>query len=209
MTDQIWDSRYDRDEFVYGKEPNGFLFECTHLLKKGNVLLLGEGEGRNAVYLARQGFDVTAIDYSRVALEKARSLASEFDVAVNWIHADLMSYDLGVNHWDNIISIFVPHNRDERRRISMRIISSLKPSGICLCETYSPDQAERNTGGGNDPTTMATAEMFQSDFAQMEQLRLRQFERNIVEGLFHTGQSSVVQYIGRKPQESQETNPEY
>ena len=85
----MWDERYSADEYVYGTAPNDFLSSMTDKLERGKVLCLAEGEGRNAVHLAREGFAVTAVDSSRVGLAKAEKLGREHGVAIEAIHADL------------------------------------------------------------------------------------------------------------------------
>ena len=90
-----WDERYDRDMYIYGKEPAAFLIQKMDELKKGKVLVLAMGEGRNAVYLAQNGFDVTGVDISEVAIEKCNRLAKERNTTVNAVVADLTDYDMG------------------------------------------------------------------------------------------------------------------
>jgi 2-polyprenyl-3-methyl-5-hydroxy-6-metoxy-1,4-benzoquinol methylase len=104
----VWDERYSADEYVYGTSPNEFLVEKVSCIPKGKVLSLAEGEGRNAVFLAREGYSVTAVDASLVGLNKARELAEKNDVVVEFIHTDLADYDLGEDKWDGIVSIFCP-----------------------------------------------------------------------------------------------------
>ena len=84
----MWDKRYAAKEYAYGKDPNTFLAEHVAKLPKGKVLSLAEGEGRNAVFLAAQGYEVTAVDASLVGLDKGRQLAEERAVSVKWIYAD-------------------------------------------------------------------------------------------------------------------------
>ncbi len=102
----MWDKRYSAEEYVYGKEPNDFLRENFTKLKKGKVLCIGDGEGRNSVFLAKQGFEVTALDLSSVGLKKAEQLAKENDVKISTIHADLNDYTFEAEAWDSIVSIF-------------------------------------------------------------------------------------------------------
>ena len=104
----MWDERYNTEEYAYGKAANNFLEENYTAIPKGNVLSLAEGEGRNAVFLARQGYTVTAVDASQVGLNKAKKLAEEHGVTIELVHADLADFDLGENRWDGIVSIFCP-----------------------------------------------------------------------------------------------------
>ena len=102
----MWDERYSAEEYAYGTEPNTFLTANFAHLPKGRVLSLAEGEGRNAVFLAQQGYGVTGVDGSEVGLAKAKALADSRGVAAHWVHADLADYELGENAWDGIVSIF-------------------------------------------------------------------------------------------------------
>ncbi|MCG8567408.1 MAG: class I SAM-dependent methyltransferase, partial [Desulfobacterales bacterium] len=112
-----WDQRYQSDAYLYGTQPNDFLRERVNHIPKGRVLSLAEGEGRNAVYLALQGHEVTAVDASSVGLEKARQLAGKHRVKVNWIQSNLGDFDLGAAQWDAIVSIFCHIAPDQRRAL--------------------------------------------------------------------------------------------
>ncbi|NQV72317.1 class I SAM-dependent methyltransferase, partial [bacterium] len=112
----MWDDRYAADEYVYGTEPNEFLASMTAKLKLGRALCLAEGEGRNAVHLAKAGFEVTAVDSSRVGLQKAEQLAANNEVTIETVHADLAEFEIEPEAWDSIISIFGHVPPDIRRR---------------------------------------------------------------------------------------------
>jgi 2-polyprenyl-3-methyl-5-hydroxy-6-metoxy-1,4-benzoquinol methylase len=126
----MWDERYSAEEYAYGTTPNKFLEENFNCIPKGKVLSLAEGEGRNAVFLAKQGYSVTAVDASLVGLNKARRLAEENGVVVEFIHADLADYDLGENKWDGIVSIFCPLPSSLRRELYKKVIAGLKRTGV-------------------------------------------------------------------------------
>jgi 2-polyprenyl-3-methyl-5-hydroxy-6-metoxy-1,4-benzoquinol methylase len=102
----MWDQRYGGEEYAYGTAPNEFLVAMAPRLPMGRVLCLGEGEGRNAVWLAGRGYEVTAVDASRVGLEKAERLAAERGVTITTVHADLAKHDIDPDAWDGILSIF-------------------------------------------------------------------------------------------------------
>ena len=98
----MWDDIYDTPEYVYGREPNQFLRDNYTAIPMGKVLCLAEGEGRNAAYLAGLGYEVTAVDHSRVGLVKAERLALEKGVDIDIVHADLADFDLGEQRWDGV-----------------------------------------------------------------------------------------------------------
>ncbi|MEJ2457472.1 MAG: class I SAM-dependent methyltransferase [Novosphingobium sp.] len=116
----MWDERFSEPGYAYGTEPNDFLKERVADLKRGRCLCLAEGQGRNAVWLAQQGFDVTAMDQSPAGLEKARELAESRGVTIATQVGDLVDFDLGEGVWDSIVSIFVhlPHAKETLRDVN-------------------------------------------------------------------------------------------
>ena len=194
----MWDERYAVDEFVYGKEPNTFLAEHYLKLPKGKVLSLAEGEGRNAVFLASQGYEVTAVDSSKVGLEKGRQLAEEMGVHVEWIHADLNDFDLGTQQWNGIVSIFCPLPSSIRQKLYQNLPQALKPGGVFILEAYTPAQVGRGTGGGNSQDVMQTVISLIAELPGLTFNHLQELEREVVEGIYHTGKGCVVQAIAQK-----------
>jgi|SRR6056297_91807 len=195
----MWDQRFSAEHYVYGKDPNGFLEENVDRLPGREVLCLAEGEGRNAVFLARHGFSVTAVDASAVGLEKARCLAAEHGVEIDTVHADLEDYALGVDRWDAIVSIFCHVLPPLRRKVHAQVPAALRRGGVFLLEAYTPAQLHNNTGGPRDINRLMTAEQLQQELAPLEFQCLREVEREIVEGAHHTGLAAVVQVIARRP----------
>ncbi len=194
----MWDERYSAEEYVYGTAPNDFLLENFACIPKGKVLSLAEGEGRNAVFLAKQGYAVTAIDASRVGLNKARKLAEESGVSVEFIHADLAHYELDENQWDGIVSIFCPLPSVIRKQLYEKVMVSLKKNGVFLLEAYTPNQLKHNTGGGNSVDLMQTEASLSLELAGLKFKHLAELERTVVEGIYHTGMGAVVQAIATK-----------
>lgn len=194
----MWDERYASEEYAYGTEPNDFLKAHFHHLSKGRILSLAEGEGRNAVFLAKQGYAVTAVDASRVGLEKALKLAEAQGVAIECIRADLFNFDFGQEEWDGIVSIFCPLPSVLRTDIHRKVVAALKPGGIFLVEAYRPEQLKYGTGGGSNADTMQTAGSLRSELSGMKFQHLLELERNVIEGTYHTGLGAVVQAIAVK-----------
>lgn len=195
--DPMWDTRFADTEYAYGKEPNDFLRQQVSSLKKGKLLTLAEGEGRNAVFLAKLGFDVTAVDASIKGLNKAQLLASQNEVTITTVHADLADYDLGEQKWDSVVSIFAPFGSTLRKVLHRDIVKSLKPGGTFLIEAYTPEQIRFGTGGGNDPDTMMTPSQLAGELKGLTFDLLQQSEREVVEGKYHTGRASVVQGLAK------------
>lgn len=202
----MWDERYSEQGFAYGTEPNTFLRDTlpTLSLPKGaKCLLLAEGEGRNAVYMAQQqerAYDVTGVDSSAVGLLKAQELAASRNVQITTQAVDLANYDLGVAQWDAIIGIFCHVPPPIRTRLLAAIPAALKPNGYAVFECYTPQQLEFKTGGPPVVEPMYTAEIFQQAFGAgvLEISRNTELVRDVIEGKYHTGKGAVVQFIGRK-----------
>ncbi len=195
----MWNERYSSKEYAYGTEPNTFLAANFQHLPKGRVLSMAEGEGRNAVFLAQQGYAVTAVDGSQVGLDKAQVLAETRGVKLECICADLADFDLGVGAWDAIISIFCPLPPAIRQALYRKVLAALKPGGVFLLEAYTPDQIKHGTGGGKSVELMQTAATLRAELPGLDFVHLVELERDVVEGIFHTGLGAVVQAIGVKP----------
>lgn len=194
----MWDERYSSEEYAYGKTPNGFLEENYKAIPKGKILSLAEGEGRNAVFLAKQGYSLTAVDGSRVGLSKAKKLAEENGVEIELIHADLADFEIGENQWDGIISIFCPLPSTIRKELYKKVVVGLKTNGVFFLEAYTPNQIKYGTGGGNQVDTMQSKESLMVELNGLKFTHLVERERNILEGVYHTGIGAVVQLIAMK-----------
>ncbi len=194
----MWDERYSNEQFAYGKEPNDFLREAADRLPVGKTLCLAEGEGRNAVFLARMGHAVTAVDLSIVGLEKAGRLAQEHQVSIERIHSDLSRYSIAPESWDAIVSIFAHVPLPLRQRVHRDVVAGLRPGGIFLLEAYTPGQLKYRTGGPPVEEMMMTLESLREELEGLEWLHAQELVRDVQEGEFHHGTGAVVQLIGRK-----------
>jgi len=194
----MWDERYDSEEYAYGTKPNEFLEGNFHHIPKGHILSLAEGEGRNAVFLAQQGYSVTAVDSSLVGLKKAKKLAEKNGVTLELVHADLADYNFGKNKWDGIISIFNPLPVLLRRQLYKKLEVGLKTKGVFLLEAYTPEQLKHGTGGGRSADVMQSKKSLNSELSHLSFKHLVEIERNVVEGIYHTGIGAVVQAIAIK-----------
>ena len=191
----MWDERYSTEDYAYGTEPNKFLEANFFQIPQGNVLSLAEGEGRNAVFLAKKGYAVTAVDGSSVGLNKARKLAEENGVTIETVHTDLADYDIGESKWDGIISIFNPLPSSLRKQLYRQVAAALKPGGVFLLEAYTPEQIRNSTGGGSSVDTMQTERSLRAELPSLRFTHLVELEREVLEGAYHTGVGAVVQAI--------------
>lgn len=193
----MWDRRYAADEYIYGTEPNSFLADHTEKLS-GPVLSLAEGEGRNSVFLAALGLEVHGVDGSKVGLAKAQALAKLRGVTIQTEVADLGVFEPAANHYRSVIAISAHLPSAIREKLYPRVERCLKPGGILLLEAYSEDQLARETGGPKDADMLMSRAKIEREFANYEPILLRELERDVCEGIGHTGLASVVQFIGRK-----------
>lgn len=195
----MWDERYASDEYVYGTKPNDFLREHFHNIPAGgDVLCLAEGEGRNAVFLAKQGYAVTAVDFSQQGKQKAEKLAASHGAQIDYQLADLAEYDLGENRWDGIVSIFCHLPPAARKRVHQQVLQALKPGGAFLLEAYTPGQLGRGTGGPPDADLMMTPELLREELTGLQFRHLHELERDIIEGCGHTGVGAVTQLVASR-----------
>jgi len=195
----MWDKRYDTPDFVYGEEPNTFLVENVHHLVPGSLLCLAEGEGRNGVYLAQNGFEVTAVDASSVGLEKAMKLAARNNVELLTVVTDLAEYVIEPESVDNIVSIFCHLPTAVRKKVHRDAVNGLRPGGVLLLEAYTPDQLLLKTGGPPVKEMLMTLEELRSELTGLEFILAQEIRRPVIEGFLHTGVGAVVQVVARKP----------
>lgn len=194
----IWDQRYAGDEYAYGKEPNDFLRAEVARLPVGDTLCLGEGEGRNAVFLAGLGHRVTALDASKTGLEKAQMLAAQNDVEIETLHVDLAQYELEANRWDVIVAIFCHLPPDLRRKVHGQIAQALRPGGCFILEAYTPEQLTYRTGGPPNEAMMMDVASLREELAGLEFDIAQEVVRDIQEGTHHFGTGATVQLVARK-----------
>jgi SAM-dependent methyltransferase len=197
MTD--WDQRYAEPGYAYGTEANAFLVEIAGRIPAGPVLSLGEGEGRNAVFLAARGHGLVAMDASPVGLAKAAALARERGVPLTAVVADLATYPIEPGAWSGIVSIFVHLPVAVRRRVYAAAARGLRPGGVFVLEAYAPRQIGFGTGGPRDPALLVTLDAVREELAGLEFVIGREVERDVTEGKYHGGRAAVVQVLARRP----------
>lgn len=195
---EFWEERYREAQFAYGTEPNDFLRSIA--IGEGlKVLCLAEGEGRNGVYLAGLGNDVTCIDYSEEGLKKTRQLASQNGVEVSCICADLGEMNLAENSWDVVIGIFAHFPSRVKQHIWPQIYASLKPGGMLILEVYDQEQLRFGTGGPQQPDLLYSKEELEQLLGnQFDQLHIEKVYREVHEGTYHNGASATLQVLATK-----------
>ncbi len=194
-----WDERYSEPGFAYGTAPNDFLVSVVDKIPHGKILSLAEGEGRNAVYLASLGYEVTGVDGSEVGLRKAMELATERGVAINTVHADLSEFEIEPEQWDGIIACYCHVPSAARISLHQAAVRGLKPGGVFVLEAFSKEQLGYGTGGPQSLDMLMSLDELKQELAGLEFVHAVQTEREVREGSGHTGLASVIQMLGIKP----------
>ena len=196
-----WNRRFAGDAFLFGDRPNAFLARQKPLLPPGGAALaLADGEGRNGVWLAEQGLQVTAVDGSSVALAKAAGLARARGVALTFVEADLDTWKVPENAYDVVVGIFFQFAPpDLRSRLFAAMETALKPGGLLLIEGYGVGQLEYGTGGPRNRDHLYTEAMLREAFAGLRIETLEAYDAEVDEGTGHKGMSALVDLVARKP----------
>lgn len=197
----FWDQRYGHagGDYVFGTAPNDFLAAVAGRIPAGPVLCLAEGEGRNAVFLAKRGHAVTALDQSAIGLAKATALAGRNGVGLTTVVADLAGYAIEPGAWAGIVAIFMHLPPDLRARVLTQAAAGLQPGGVFILESYTPAQLAFGTGGPRDVTLLPTLAGLRPLLPGLTLKHAQELERDIHEGGGHTGRSAVVQVLARRP----------
>ncbi len=198
---QFWNERFDKKEFIFGREPNEYLVEQAkqHLKHGSKVLCIADGEGRNGVWLAKQGMQVVGFDVSDIALVKARQFAMDNHVEIKYSLSDTDGFDWQTNTYDAVIAIFIQFaDAKMRERIFKNAYVALKKGGIFILQGYTPKQIEYKTGGPSLLEHLYTEELIKNLAKEFEILELRSYERELNEGARHAGMSALLGLVARK-----------
>jgi SAM-dependent methyltransferase len=196
-----WEARYAVPEYAFGKAPNYFLASCRSLLpRSGRVLAVADGEGRNGVWLAEQGLDVVSVDFSPSAQEKARKLAAERGVKVDFRQADVHCWDYPDAAFDVVVEIFTQFSSPAERALKWSgMRRTLKPAGLLIVHGYTPKQLEYGTGGPKELENLYTRPLLEQAFGDFRDLKIIEEEREIREGTSHGGMSAMIGLTARRP----------
>jgi SAM-dependent methyltransferase len=172
-----WNLRYTGSELLWTAEPNRFLVAEASALPPGRALDLACGEGRNAVWLAERGWEVTGVDFADVGLEKARGLAAARGVDVTWVHADLLDYAPPRGAFDLVAILYLQLPADERRRVLGAAAAAVAPGGTLLAVAHDRSNLEHGHGGPQDAGVLATPEEVAGDLDGLDVERAEVVER--------------------------------
>jgi len=199
---QTWNNRFAKDGYAFGTEPNEWLRRHASVWKAGSrILCVADGEGRNSVWLAKQGHQVEAFDLSEVGVAKAKRLAQESQVNVNFAVAGCDDFAWRPDHYDGVAAIFVQFaDPDLRARLFENMARSLKPGGTLILVGYTPKQLDYGTGGPSVRSHLYTPEILQEAFADLNIQVLDAYETELAEGDGHKGRSAVMGLVAsRRP----------
>ena len=195
-----WEARFAGPEYHFGTEPNAFLKSKAGLLQPGQkALSIADGEGRNGVFLAEQGLDVLAMDFSPKALAKSQALATMRGVAIKTEQADLDTWQWPVGAFDVVVAIFFQFCAPPlRAKVFVDIKRALKPGGLLLMEGYTPKQRQYKTGGPSEVENLYTRELLEKEFSDFAEIEIAEYDSEIHEGPGHGGMSALIDLVGRK-----------
>jgi cyclopropane fatty-acyl-phospholipid synthase-like methyltransferase len=194
-----WETRFGAPGYLFGLEPSVFLKAQAHRLRAGgNALSVADGEGRNGVWLAEQGLDVLAIDYSPTALAKAQKLAQERGVRLRTEVVDVTTWRWPAAAFDVIVAIFIAVDAADRPAFFANLKAALKPGGLLLMQSYRPEQLNYKTGGPPDAARMCTRDILQAAFGDLAELDIREHDSVLDEGTAHVGMSALIDLVGKK-----------
>lgn len=197
---EYWNTRYDREDYLFGEAPNAFLAaQIDRLRPDMTALSIADGEGRNGVWLAQQGLAVVTTDIAPRAVEKALALAQRRGVTIDARLADLETWDWPEAAFDLVVAVFIQFvGPAERDRLFARIKGALKPGGLILLQGYRTEQLAYGTGGPGQVENLYTEALLRDDFGDCDILHLESHDTHISEGVGHAGKSALIDLIARR-----------
>lgn len=201
MDSSFWDDRYDAEAYAYGTDPNVFLTDAIGTVPaEATVVELGAGEGRNAVWLAQQGYTVTAVDYALTGLKKTERLASRFGVDVETVEADVITWR-PARTWDVLVVTFLHVLPDQRDLLFDQMKRLVAPGGWVLAEWFRRAQVEEGYRSGGPPHVdmMVSKAELQDAFREGTFSRLQEVEYKLDEGPHHQGEAATIQMVWQAP----------
>jgi SAM-dependent methyltransferase len=194
----MWEKRYSGNEYAYESTPNRYFRDKLNTLPAGKVLLICEGEGRNAVYAAFRGWRSVAMDYSEKGKLKAMKLAEMKGVPLEYHVSPVESFEFPSEDFDAVGLIFAHFEPILRTYVHAQVRKALKKGGKLIFEAFSKEQAGRDSGGPVDINTLYAIEDLRNDFAGFTFMECNEMETLLNEGLFHIGMANVIRIFATK-----------
>lgn len=183
---RYWNERYQDEFFAYGQEPNAYLRDQCQRATRGRALCLADGEGRNGVFLAQMGFEVTCLDFSDEARKKALALAQSKGVEIDYQIQDLNQYNLQASSWDLIASIFFQPSVSTRQRLYSQLEQSLNPGGVFILECKCEDNSDPNN-------RYPGVEVLRKEIKSLSVVHSLEAQHHLNEGVYHQGEQRTAQ----------------
>jgi len=194
---EFWNSKFSRDGFLYGIKPNTFLASKIKLLKReSDLLCIGEGEGRNAIFFSKRGFNVSAIDASDIGLKKLEQRAKEENLNINTFCQDLNTWESN-KKYDVIVASYLHMYKEERAQLFEKIEESLNQDGYFIGEFFSTKQLDFKSGGPKDEDLLYTVDDFKKSFLYCDK-DISEQEVILDEGKGHQGDACVIRVVIQK-----------
>ncbi|MAE83164.1 MAG: SAM-dependent methyltransferase [Flammeovirgaceae bacterium] len=199
----MWDERYSDTDFAYGKTPNEFFKKWINEFEPGRILMPADGEGRNGVYAATEGWHVTSFDLSHEGKKKAEILAKENNVSLHYMVGDFEGLQFEENSFDALGMIYAHFPASKKSVFHQRLATYLKPGGIVILEGYAKSnlplvQENPAIGGPKDLDMLYSKEEIEDDFKDFEIIYSNEELVQLTEGKYHNGEGSLIRFIGRK-----------
>ena len=194
----FWNKRYQDTDFVYGTQPNVYFKEQINLLKPCSLILPADGEGRNSVYAASKGWDVTAVDYSKEGRDKAIQLANTKNIEIQYHLSDLSVFDFPPATYDAAAFIYVHLPRSIIKTVYQNVINSLKKGATVIIEVYSINQLGRDSGGPQDERVLYTKDRLRELLTGTDIQFLEEQEVELSEGKYHEGKAMVLRAVATR-----------
>ena len=196
----FWNERYQTKDYLFGVEPNDFIRAVTPPAhQNAKAFAPADGEGRNGVFLAKQGYHVTSVDVSNLAVDKAQSLAAKHSVSINSHVGDIFEFPCPDNHYDIVVICFMHFLPDDHDRFMSLMKSCLKSGGMIIMEGYSKDQIDLASGGPKNEDMLFSRDGLTKNFSDFDILLMQKTRRYLSEGPRHQGEAATIQLIVRKP----------
>lgn len=200
---EFWNQRYSESDFAYGESPNEYFKEKLKTISAGKILFACEGEGRNAVYASKLGWEVYAFDQSEIGKNKAEFLALKKEVTIDYLVSDIENINYEKNYFDVLVLVYAHFPQEKRREYHQKLSVLLKKNGTLIIEGFSKRNIEHqnnnpNVGGPRDINMLYDLEELKSDFESFEFIEAYQTQTELDEGLYHRGEASVIRILGIK-----------
>lgn len=199
----FWNQKFAGQAYKYGEQPNAFLVQqCGQVPAGARVLVPGDGEGRNGVWLAEQGYQVHSVDCSEVGLDKGRALAERRGVVVEWVHADLTAWAPTASHFDAVVVCYLHLPSATRPLVMQHLLHALKPGGVFILEAFHPSQLGLTSGGPKDVDLLYTLDTLRSDLRAAgvsgHEFVAAECDTTLDEGPFHQGLARVTRLVWQR-----------